>query len=386
MPNLYPSKVHIFEHNFTGKNTNLDKRLDENDEPLSHFIPLNKIDEISRIHDIGYRDYGTIDGKRNLKGEHVMDRIMVQMLDDLDPNTLTTSEKSQRFLVRNGINFKLKMGLGNTPITEQDAKEMHHNIVRNFPRRKVIVNHIDDIWSADLVEMPNDLGYHYILTVIDCFSKYAWAIPLKNKQSITVIDSFKTCLDNRSPMFLWTDSGSQFINKQFKMFLADHNIKLYHTYNEGKAVIIERFNRTIKEKMWFRFTVNGNKHWVKILPDIIAVYNNTIHRTIQMTPTFASRKENEIRVIQNLNTTPIELAKKPKYKVGDLVRIYKYKKQFEKGYETNFTSEIFKVTEVILSNPITYKLSDLNGQEIIGRFYTNELVLSVPVNGNGDAK
>src|SRR6266853_4607969 len=176
MPNLYPGERHLFSHNYTGIGTNLDKRLDKNDEPLSHSIPVNRIDEISRVHDIGYRDYGTIDGKRNLKGEHVMDRIMVQMLDDLDPNTLTASEKAQKFLVCNGINFKLKMGLGNTPVTEldqrsrelreQDAKEMHHNIVRNFPRRKVIVHHIDDIWSADLVEMPNDLGYHYILTVI----------------------------------------------------------------------------------------------------------------------------------------------------------------------------------------------------------------------------
>ena len=138
--------------------------------------------------------------------------------------------------------------------------------------------------------------------------------------------------------------------------------------------------------MWFRFTVNGNKHWVKILPDIIAVYNNTIHRTIQMTPTFASRKENEIRVIQNLNTAPIELAKKPKYKVGDLVRIYKYKKQFEKGYETNFTSEVFKVTEVILSNPVTYKLSDLKGEEIIGRFYEQEITRSLSAPINGDTK
>src|SRR6266853_400345 len=134
MPNLYPGERHLFSHNYTGIGTNLEKRLDANDEPLPHSIPVNRIDEISRIHDIGYRDYGTIDGKRNLKGEHVMDRIMVQMLDDIDPNTLTTSEKSQRFLVRNGINFKLKMGLGNTPMSEldqrsrelreQDAKEM----------------------------------------------------------------------------------------------------------------------------------------------------------------------------------------------------------------------------------------------------------------------
>src|SRR6266853_1571964 len=376
---LFNGEFHLPGYNFCGPGTQLEKRLDENDNPYEWSKPINKIDEISMMHDLTYRDYSSA------KGRQVADQIMLDALDNLNDDELTTREKLDRRIVRPLIVARKFVGFG-LPVTEQEAKEMHGKIVRNFPRRKVIVHHIDDIWSADLVEMPNDLGYHYILTVIDCFSKYAWAIPLKNKQSNTVIDAFKTCLDNRSPKFLWTDSESEFINKQFKKFLLGNNIKLYHTYNEGKAVIIERFNRTIKEKMWYRFTVNGNKHWVKILPDIIAVYNNTIHRTIQMTPTFASRKENEICVIQNLNTTPIELAKKPKYKVGDLVRIYKYKKHFEKGYETNFTTEVFKVTEVILSNPVTYKLSDLKGEEIIGRFYTNELVLSVRINGDGDAK
>src|SRR6266853_369833 len=301
---LFNGELHLCGYNFCGPGIRLDKRLDENDVPYEWSKPINKIDEISMMHDLTYRDYDSA------KGRQVADQIMLDALDNLNDDELTTREKIDKRIVR----------------------------------------------------------------------------PLKNKQSITVIDAFKTCLVNRFPKFLWTDSGSEFINKQFKKFLLDNNIKLYHTYNEGKAVIIERFNKTIKEKMWFRFTVNGNKHWVKILPDIIVVYNNTIHRTIQMTPTFASRKENEIRVIQNLNTTPIELVKKPKYKVGDLVRIYKYKTHFEKGYQTNFTSEVFKVTEVILSNPVTYKLSDLKGEEIIGRFYTNELVLSVPVNGDGDAK
>ena len=75
-------------------------------------------------------------------------------------------------------------------------------------------------------------------------------------------------------MKLWTDAGSEFINKQFKKFLTEHNIELYHTFNEGKAVVIERFNRTLKEKMWFRFTVNGNKNWLNILPNLVSEYNH----------------------------------------------------------------------------------------------------------------
>src|SRR6266853_5207272 len=137
MPNLYKGEMHIFGHNFSGKNTNLDKRLGKDDEPLPHSLPVNKIDAISRLHDITYRDLGEINGQRNMHGEHAADRMMVRMLDDLPSNELTTSEKIQRFLVRNGIWLKEKLGFG---VSKSEAREMHHKRVRNFPRRKVIVH------------------------------------------------------------------------------------------------------------------------------------------------------------------------------------------------------------------------------------------------------
>src|SRR6266853_1308022 len=300
MPNLYKGERHLFSHNYTGIGTNLDKRLDLDDEPLPHSLPVNKIDEISRLHDIMYRDYGEIAGRKNLTGQHVADRVMVKMLDDLDPKTLTDEENAQRWLVRNGINIKEKLGFG---MSESDAREVHHKIIRNFPRRKVIVHHVDDIWSADLVEMPNDNNYKYILTVIDLFSRYAWGVALKNKQAQTVIDAFKSIRDSshRSPRYLWTDAGSEFINKQFKAFLSSIDCELYHTFNEGKAVVIERFNRTLKEKMWLRFTVESNKKWFHMLSDLLAEYNNSFHRMIKATPVFASRKENEAQIRENIN-------------------------------------------------------------------------------------
>src|SRR6266853_4940643 len=107
MPNLYKGERHLFSHNYTGIGTNLDKRLDSDDEPLPHSLPVNKIDAISRLHDVGYREYGTIAGRRNMAGEHAADRMMIAELDALDPNTLTASERAQRWLVRNGIVFKL---------------------------------------------------------------------------------------------------------------------------------------------------------------------------------------------------------------------------------------------------------------------------------------
>src|SRR6266853_6878481 len=192
---LFNGELHLPGYNFCGPFTRLDKRLDSNDVPYEWSKPINKIDEISMMHDLTYRDYNSA------KGRQVADQIMLDALDNLNDDELTTREKLDRRIVRPLILARKFVGFGLEPVSEHDAKEMHHKTVRNFPRRKVIVHHIDDIRSADLVEMPNDLGYHYILTVIDCFSKYAWAIPLKNKQSNTVIDAFKTCLLNRSPKF-----------------------------------------------------------------------------------------------------------------------------------------------------------------------------------------
>ena len=232
--------------------------------------------------------------------------------------------------------------------------------------------------------MPPDQGSKYILTVIDVFSKYAWAIPLKNKQSATVIQSFDNVIkgSGRTPMKLWTDAGSEFINKQFKKFLTEHNIELYHTFNEGKAVVVERFNRTLKEKMWLNFTINDNHNWVSMVPKLLIDYNNSFHSTIKATPTFASRKENEQKIRVNIDKTIQEKQDRtyyapPKYHVGDLVRIYKYKTHFEKGYETNFTKEVFKVIGVLHTIPITYKIEALDGEEIQGSFYQNELVLHI---------
>ena len=131
-------------------------------------MPTSKIDAVALNHDRGYGMYG--DTKT---GQHILDKIMVNELDSIPYSSLTPSEKIQKFLVRNTIAAKLKLGLGNEPVSESQAAELHHRIVKKFPRRKAIVNNIDEIWPADLVEMPNDKGFHYILTVIDCFSKYS---------------------------------------------------------------------------------------------------------------------------------------------------------------------------------------------------------------------
>ena len=100
-----------------------------------------------------------------------------------------------------------------------------------------------------------------------------------------MIELFQNIFKERKPNKIWTDAGKEFINKDFKKFLSDNEIELYQTYNEGKAVVIERFNRTLKEKMWRYFTETNSNKYLDILPKLLSDYNNTVHSTIKMTPT-----------------------------------------------------------------------------------------------------
>ena len=113
---------------------------------------------------------------------------------------------------------------------------------------------------------------------------------------------------------------------------------------------------------------------MNVLSDLVKEYNNTRYSSIKMAPVKASKKENELRVWRNLYPEHLEIYDiKPKFSVGDKVRISKNKKTFEKGYTTRWTEEVFTIVEVQRSRPPTYKITDLNGEEIKGSFYEPEL-------------
>ena len=116
----------------------------------------------------------------------------------------------------------------------------------------------------------------------------------------------------------------------------------------------------MKEKMWKYFSANSTNVYINVLPDLVREYNNTRHSSIKMTPTKASKKENELRVWRNLYPDHLEIKYiEPKFSVGDRVRINKKKKTFEKEYTTRWTEEIFTIVEVKRTSPVTYKIADL---------------------------
>ena len=265
--------------------------------------------------------------------------------------------------------------------SQQLANELHKPITRNFQKRLVISNGIDEIWAADLVEMQKfskwNKGIKYLMAVIDVFSKYGWIKPLSNKKTETVSKAFDEIFKSskRKPQMLCTDKGSEFISKHFKDFLKREGIKLYHTENEEKSSVVERWNKTMKNKMWKMFTVNNNTvYWDKI-DKLVDDYNNSRHSSIKMTPVEASKKKNENKVRSNLYGDLIYLKPgKPKFAIGDHVRISKYKRKvFDKGYTPNWTEEIFVIDKVLPTKPVTYNIVDLMGEEIKGSFYEQEL-------------
>ena len=382
-------------HRYTGPGNPLDKQLKYN--PNTGQIleiyeePTGRTDAVSMQHDVDYSVCGNKPKSDQIKCKNEADRKMVKALDSIP----WKERQWGHTVARNAIAAKAKLGLGvkkkedkkrQKPSSEEKnwqkqlADELHKPIKRNFTRRRVIVNNIDEIWCSDLVEMQQfskwNKGYRYLLMVLDVFSKYGWIVPLKDKKGETVAEAFKKIFkEGRKPHYLWTDKGKEYYNKHVKELLDKNKITLYSTENEEKSSLCERWNRTIKTRMWKQFTVQGNTQYLDMLPKLVKQYNNTKHSSIKMKPREASKRENEGTVYFNLYGDMETLKQKPKFKKGDKVRISKYKRNvFDKGYTPNWTEEVFTVDKIQYTNPITYKLKDLRGEDIQGSFYELELL------------
>ena len=170
-------------------------------------------------------------------------------------------------------------------------------------------------------------GIRFLLCVIDIFSKYAWVVPLKDKKGISIVKAFQIISkqsNSRKPNKIWVDKRSEFYNAYFKKWLRDNDVVIYSTHNEGKSVVAERFIRTLKSKIYKYMTSISKNVYIDKLDDIVDEYNNIYHTTIKMKP--ADVKDNTyINVDKKINN------KDPKFKVGDHVRISKYKSIFAKG-------------------------------------------------------
>jgi hypothetical protein len=250
------------------------------------------------------------------------------------------------------------------------SHELHRLARKNFPRRSIITNFPNEIWSVDLMDVSNisqdNDNIKFLLVIIDVFSRFAYVIKLKSKKAKDVLDAFKTL--SVLPNNICSDDGNEFFNKDLKSYLKQHHVNLYSTHSGLKSVFAERFIRTLKEKLYRYFTEHNTNYYLNVLDDLVNEYNNTKHSSIRAKPIEVLSGEVKPYI------KPIDRIGVSQFKVGDYVRISKFKKTFEKGYTPQWSKEVFKVIEVDNSrNPIMYGLEDSMGEKIEGRFYADEL-------------
>ena len=264
----------------------------------------------------------------------------------------------------------------------ENTYTLHKDVRKNFSREKIFVTQPYEQYQADLVDMQafsqyND-GYKYILTVIDCFSRYAYALPLKDKSGGEVKNALQQIFKKRKPTKLQTDRGKEFLNSSVQNFLKSNDIQYFTTFNTHfKCAIVERFNRTLKSKMFKYFSSRGTRKYLNVLQNFISSYNNTYHRTLKTAPVNVNEDNTNV-IFYNIYgvATPRKYLLqqvKPKLQSGDKVRIKYDLNQMDKSYYPNWTDTIYEVDKEIKGRQKPMYFLKMDGKNLKQKFYPEEV-------------
>ena len=277
---------------------------------------------------------------------------------------------------------KILVGRAKRELEKNLAYTLHKPRRRRGAFQPVLVFDMDEQWVADLIEVQSiakqNKGYRYLLTVIDVLSKYAWVQSLKKKTGKDVTEAFRHVLtqaEGRKPLKLQTDAGKEFYNGTFQELMKREKIHHFSTHGDAKASVVERFNRTLKSKLYRYFTATNTLRFVDVLPKLVQQYNQNYHRSIGMAPAKVTLW-NVQDVWHRLYDGRLEEGKKrrPVFKVGDRVRLNKRFRSFKKGYLPGWTEEVFVVRQVVPSLGVTtYKVKELDDTPLQGTFYARDL-------------
>ena len=277
-------------------------------------------------------------------------------------------------------------GLRDSSRKTEITKEIFSPVIKKFQRIQIQTHYKDECWSIDLIDRSNlskyNKNYKFIFTIIDKHTKYAWAIPLKDKSGKSTTTALKSLIEKekRKPHKIWSDRGKEFYNTTILHYLKEQNIQIYSTNSDLKAVFVERFNRTLLDLIKEPMYIEGKGNWLNHLDAALDKYNNRVHGTTKMTP-FEMSFNTLIRAASpNLipkNDNNNHNNKLPKFQVGDFVRVPDKRNIYSKGYTTNWNRELFKIHSINKTNPVTYTLNDENGDIIQGKYYEQELLRSI---------
>ena len=259
---------------------------------------------------------------------------------------------------------------------EQIAKEIFSPVIKKFQRIQIQTHYKDECGSIDLIDRSSlskyNKNYKFIFTIIDNHTKYAWAIPLKDKSGKSTTAAFKNLLETskRNPHKIWSDRGKEFYNTTFLHYIKEQNIQIYSTNSDLMAVFVERFNRTLLDLIKEPMYIEGKGNWLNHNNNALDKYNNRVHGTTKMTPFEAS---NNSLLPSNNNNNNNKIPRDgyrsfAKFHVGDYVRVPDKRNIYSKGYTTNWNREFFKTHKINSTNPVTYTLEDENKEIIQGKY------------------
>ena len=260
-------------------------------------------------------------------------------------------------------------------LESQNAYTKYRVSVRRFPRLKVIVNDINEIWSLDLA-FVDKLAKHnnnvkYLLVAVDCLSRYVRVQPLKTKNSVEVAKAFQAMIKWKQPQKAWVDKGTEF-KGEFKKLCDRRRIHLYSTQSEKKSAFAERNIRSLKSLIYRYLEEKWTYTYITKLPEFVKTLNSRVNRITKLAPNQV-KKKHVSRIVSEAAEKSANLVQKPGFSKGDFVRIAKVDLPFRKGYKQNFTDEVFEISAISTVNPPTYGLIDASGQPILGKFYQPEL-------------
>lgn len=267
-------------------------------------------------------------------------------------------------------------------LESSSAYTLHATVRRKFNRAPVITNGLHeqaDLDLADVSRLSKENGnIHFLIILIDPFSRYAAVEPIKNKSAEIVVQGMKRLLARypRIPKSIRHDEGREFVNSSFKKLMKQNAIETYIARGMPKANYAERFIRTLKNKLYRYMTFKKTKKYADVLQNIVKSYNNSYHGSIKMKPADVTEK-NESQLWKRLyldSTKPNIKRRKHIYKIGQQVQIMLRKGALEKGYTVNWSDVVYVIRDIqYRSNIPVYVLADLAGKPIRRTFYQQEL-------------
>jgi hypothetical protein len=287
--------------------------------------------------------------------------------------------------------YKLTHGEVKDWLKTQEGYVRHRAPPRIFPRQKILMSSLDEMWDSDLMDLQKygrkNNGYRYLAVFIDIFSRYIWVEPMKTKQSDEMLRVIhKVFKQGRKPLYLRTDQGTEYMGKYVQQYLRKKKVHHYTALNPLHANYAERLIRTLKGKLYRFFTANQTFRYIDHLQDIVDSYLNSVHGTTKMRPVDITDK-NEQEVYEKLYL-PQQILEEEKpvtyaFEIGDKVHMAMDRTVFHKAYKETYFNEIFQVIRRTRTHPPRYKLSDLLKVELNGSFYTQQLT-KVPYDYTND--